>query len=345
MAHRGGSMGNNTCRKECSGIVVYVEHQNGCLPAHAREVIGIAKELQASLDPAIVSAIVLGTDVENIAKELITFGIDQVLVAGKKDVSSVQEDAQACLISEMITEVNPEIVLGLSTNAVRSLFPRVAAKLLTGLTADCTKLAIDRTTKLLKQTKPVFGGQKMTTIITKDRRPQMATIQPNVFPAAPQQEEYKGTITDMSHIAIPPSAFRLLEHRRDEKAGKTLEQSDIVITIGRGVKGPEQLPLINTLAKKLDGAVGATRAVVDAGWVPYQYQIGQTGKTVNPKLYVALGISGAVQHVIGMNRSDVIVAVNTDPDANIFEIADYGIIGNVDEVIPEMIRQLSAFTR
>ena len=324
-----------------SGIAIYAEQKNGKLHSVVPELIGIAKTLGKNLENNKIKVILLGKKIERLEKELFSYGVDQVLLVDKPGLDFFHEDSYTTLITEIIQEIKPEIFLGGATNLGRSIFPRVSAKLLTGLTADCTELEIDETSKLLKQTRPAFGGNVMATIITKNHRPQMATVRPNVFSPAIEDRSLEGEVIDMSYINIPASEFELIEYRQEVTGTKTLEEADVIVAVGRGIRGADSLPLINELTNKLNGAVAGSRAAVDAGWVPYHSQIGQTGKTVNPGLYLAFGISGAIQHVIGMRSSEVVVAINTDPNADIFKIADYGIVGNLFDVIPEMINRLN----
>lgn len=327
--------------EEYSGIIIYAEHKDGKLNPVVPELIGIAKKLAEELKDKTISAILVGNEVENLDQELIAYGADQVLLADKPEVSFYNEDSQACLIEGIINRTKPEIFLGGATNAGRSIFPRVAAKLSTGLTADCTALEIDKTSGLLRQTRPAFGGNVMATIITRNHLPQMATVRPNLFPPVIKSEGRHGVVIDFSNICIPESQIQLLDYRKNEKKSVLLDEADVILAVGRGAKNEELLPLIRELADKLKGTLGASRAAVDEGWIPYSLQIGQTGKTVKPSIYFALGISGAVQHIVGMERSDVIIAVNTDPDADIFKVADYGIIGDLNEIIPKMLQQLN----
>ena len=222
----------------------------------------------------------------------------------------------------------------------RSLLPRAAAKILTGLTADCTELDIDSKNKLLRQTRPAFGGNIMATILCNNHRPQMATVRHKVMPEADKIEGYQGKIIDMGHIPIPEPTIEVLEFIREEGETVNLAEADFIISGGRGLKDPKNFYLIEDLAHALGGAVGASRAAVDAGWIPYSHQVGQTGKTVNPTIYIACGISGAIQHLAGMKSSDIIVAINSDGNAPIFDVAHYGIVGSLFEVIPEIVKQL-----
>jgi electron transfer flavoprotein alpha subunit len=224
----------------------------------------------------------------------------------------------------------------------RSLLPRVAAKLLTGLTADCTELSMDTEARLLRQTRPAFGGNIMATILCKGHRPQMATVRHKVMKAAKKLEGHTGKITEMNHLSIPAPMVEVLDFVAEKMDTVNLTEADFIVSGGRGLRDPKNFSLIEDLAKTIGGAVGASRAAVDANWIPYSHQVGQTGKTVNPKIYIACGISGAIQHLAGMKSSDIIVAINSDPHAPIFDVAHFGVVGDLFEVIPELIKQIKA---
>jgi electron transfer flavoprotein alpha subunit len=222
----------------------------------------------------------------------------------------------------------------------RSFIPMVASRVRTGLTADCTALAIDPETGDLLQTRPAFGGNIMATIICPRHRPQMATVRHKVLPAAPKDPHHKGEVhiikgVDEAKIDVRTRVVEVVEEVMDTV---NLAEADIIVSGGRGLGSPEGFKVIEELALLLDGAVGASRSVVDSGWIPYSHQVGQTGKTVQPKLYIACGISGAVQHLAGMQASEVIVAINKDADAPIFNVATYGLVGDVFTIVPEIIR-------
>ncbi|MBN2737639.1 MAG: electron transfer flavoprotein subunit alpha [Spirochaetales bacterium] len=322
-----------------SGICVYAEHRQGKLSSIVPEIIGAARELKKDLSKPIC-AILVGKDVSAMAREIISYGVDEVLMIDNPKIGDFAEDIQAQLVADILTEKKPEIFLGGGTIIGRSLLPKVAAKLLTGLTADCTELAIDPDEKILHQTRPAFGGNIMATILCRNHRPQMATVRHKVMKPADIVEGYEGKVTDMSHIAIPESQIEVLEFVEEQTETVNIADADFIVSGGRGLKDPKNFKLIEDLAKALGGAVGASRAAVDADWIPYSHQVGQTGKTVNPNIYVACGISGAIQHLAGMKSSDIIIAINSDPEAPIFDVAHYGIVGDLFEVVPEMIKQI-----
>jgi electron transfer flavoprotein alpha subunit len=247
------------------------------------------------------------------------------------------------VVAELIERHRPEIVLTGATSMGRSFIPRVAVQVKTGLTADCTALAIDDKERLLLQTRPAFGGNIMATIICPDFRPQMATVRHKVMSALNADPSRKGGIVrEKMDTVLLRSDVEYIEFVKDLTQTINIADADIIVSGGRGLGGPENFHLIEELAKAMSGAIGASRAAVDAGWVPYSHQVGQTGKTVQPKLYVACGISGAVQHLVGMQSSKTIVAINKDPDAPIFQVATYGIVGDLFEVLPALTRSLKA---
>jgi len=324
---------------EFSGICVFAENRNGKLASVVPEIIGAAQQLKKSLDKPI-SAILLGNNIKPLADELITYGVDEVLMIDNPKIGDFAEDVQTELVTEILKQKKPEIFLGGGTVFGRSLLPRVAVKLLTGLTADCTELEIDSGTKLLKQTRPAFGGNIMATILTENHRPQMATVRHKVMKEAEKQEGYEGKITEMNDIPIPEPKIEFLEFVEEQMDTVNLADADIIVSAGRGIRDPKNLEIIHDLAKAVNGAVGASRAVVDADWIAYSHQVGQTGKTVNPTVYIACGISGAIQHLAGMKGSDIIIAINNDPNAPIFDVANYGIVGDLFEVLPELMKQV-----
>jgi len=248
---------------------------------------------------------------------------------------------QASLVARILQDRKPEIFLGGGTIIGRSLLPRVAAKILTGLTADCTELSIDGDSKLLQQTRPAFGGNIMATILCRHHRPQMATVRHKVMKEAEKVDGHAGKIVELTY-PVPKPKIEVLEFVAEQTETVNLADADFIVSGGRGLKDPKNFALIEELAKAVGGAVGASRAAVDAGWIPYSHQVGQTGKTVKPKVYIACGISGAIQHLAGMKGSDMIVAINSDPNAPIFDVAHYGIVGDLFKVIPELVRRLES---
>ena len=325
---------------EFSGICVYAEHREGVLSSVVKEIIGVSRQLKEVLGKPIY-AILLGQDVKHIAQEMLELGVDEVWLREDPALGDFAEDIQAEVVTSILEEMKPEIFLGGGTIVGRSLLPRVAVKLETGLTADCTELSIDEETKLLRQTRPAFGGNIMATILTQNHRPQMATVRHKVMKEAEKIEgEPTGKIISVDHIPIPKAQIEVLEFVKEEGETINIVEADFIVSAGRGIQDPKNVGLIAKLANSVGGALGASRAVVDAGWIPYSHQVGQTGKTVNPVVYIACGISGAIQHLAGMKSSDVIIAINRDPNAPIFDVADYGVVGDLFDVVPELIKQI-----
>jgi electron transfer flavoprotein alpha subunit len=322
-----------------AGICLYAEHRRGRLASVVPEIAGAALELQRDL-PVPVSAILVGAGVRPLADELLSYGLDEVWMIDNPSIGDFAEDVHAELVSQILAERRPEIFLGGGTVWGRSLLPRVAARLLCGLTADCTELSIDAEARLLRQTRPAFGGNIMATILSKSHRPQMATVRHKVMKPAPRAQAPTGRIVELPHIPVPESRLELLEFIEERTATANLTEADVIVTGGRGIRDPKNFELIERLALAAGGAVGASRAAVDAGWIPYSRQVGQTGKTVKPKVYIACGVSGAIQHLAGMQGSDLIIAINSDPAAPIFDVAHYGIVGDLFEIIPELLKRL-----
>jgi len=324
-----------------SGVAILAEHRRGKIASVVPEIIGAARAL-AQERASTVSAILVGNGVRKFTDELLSYGVDEVWMIDNPDIGDFDEDVQSDLVSEILLEKKPEVFLGGGTVVGRSLLPRVAARILTGLTADCTELSIDPETQLLKQTRPAFGGNIMATILTQNHRPQMATVRHKVMPPAAKVPDPRGKVIELKHIAVPKSKLEFLEFVEEKSATVNLVEADVIVSGGRGIKDPKNFDLIEKLALATGGAVGASRAAVDAGWIPYSHQVGQTGKTVKPTVYIACGISGAIQHLAGMKGSDMIIAINSDPNAPIFDVAHYGIVGDLFQVIPELIKRLDS---
>jgi len=321
------------------GIWVFAEQRNGKVKSVTYELLSKGKELAGTLNTELC-AVCLGHDVGEV-EQLIAYGADKVYLADSPALADNQEDLYAQKLSELIQQHKPEIVIAGATALGRALIPRVAAILKTGLTADCTGLDIDTENRLLLQTRPTFGGNIMATITCKTARPQMATVRPRVFKKNSLDKEKKGEIikVDFDHESIT-SRTRLLNFVEDLTQAVKIEDADIIVSGGRGLGKPENFQLLQELADVMGAALGSSRPPVDEGWIPYSHQVGQTGKTVCPRLYIACGISGSVQHMAGMQTSDTIVAINDDPDAPIFEIASYGIVGDLFKVVPMLVEKL-----
>ncbi len=320
------------------GIWVFAEAKDGKLKSVDYELLSRGRELADTLKTELC-AICFGHNISEV-EQLIAYGADKVYLTDDPALANHQEDFYTWELARLIEEHKPEIVLAGATSLGRSFIPRVAAILKTGLTADCTELEIDTERRLLLQTRPAFGGNIMATIICQTRRPQMATVRPRVFKKN-RLEGRKGQIikVDFNKEGIT-SKTRLLNFVEDLTERVKIEDADIIVSGGRGLDKAENFQLLEELAAVMGAAVGSSRPPVDDGWIPYSHQVGQTGKTICPKLYIACGISGAVQHLAGMQTSDTIVAINNDPDAPIFEVATYGIVGDLFEVVPMLIARL-----
>ncbi len=321
------------------GVWVFAEQHKGGIASVALELLGEGRKL-ADKKNTTLSAVFIGHGVRARAQELIAFGADTVYVADDPALRDFNDDAYAAILTTLAKQHQPEIILAGATAIGRSFFPKVASSLRTGLTADCTMLDIDAVTGHLHQTRPAFGGNIMATIVTPNHRPQMATVRHKVMKPAPRDDARTGEIVDVR--LTQTGALRTKVIKTVEELGETVNicEADIIVAGGRGLGSAKNFQLLEELAKALGGAVAATRGAVDEGWIPYSHQVGQTGKTVCPKLYIACGISGAIQHIAGMQSSDVIVAINKDPDAPIFSVATYGIVGDVHEVLPIMIKKI-----
>jgi electron transfer flavoprotein alpha subunit len=321
------------------GVWVFAEQHKGQVASVVYELLGEGRKLADRLKQPL-AAVLWGSNVQQAAQELIQHGADEVYLADDPLLADFHDDSYAQLLTELIREYKPNIVLTGATAVGRSFIPKVAIQLKTGLTADCTQLEINPESKLLEQTRPAFGGNIMATILCPYNRPQMATVRHKVMKPAACDKNRKGKIIrkkiEAGKLTLRTKLLKMVEELTDTV---NLTEADIIVSGGRGLDKPENFKLIEDLAKVLGGAVGASRAAVDAGWIPYSHQVGQTGKTVCPKLYIACGISGAIQHLAGMQSSDVIVAINKDPDAPIFNVATYGIVGDLFEVVPALIQR------
>ncbi len=317
-------------------VWIFIEHEFGKISTVSFELLGEGRKLAEALGCKLCAMLLCDKDmVDGFAKEAIAYGAEKVYVKESPLLKVYRTDPFVRAATELIKKYKPEIVLFGATTQGRDFAGAVATTLETGLTADCTGLDIDPETKYLRQTRPAFGGNIMATILDyPNYRPQMATVRPKVFPMPNRDDSRKGEI-----ICEP------LEMKEDEVRTKILEfikgseavnlaDAEIIVSGGRGVGGPEGFKPIRELAELLGGAVGASRAAVDSGWISYEHQVGQTGRTVRPKIYIACGISGSIQHQAGMKTSDVIVAINKDPEAPIFKIATYGIVGDLFTVLP-----------
>jgi len=320
-------------------VWVFCEQKKGKIQSISWELLGKGRELARDLNVKLC-AVLLGDKVGDEANKAIHHGADIVYLIEDPSLSHYQDEPYTNVLCELIKEYKPEVFLCGASTIGRSLVSRVAIKINAGLTADCTGLDIEKETRLLLQTRPAFGGNIMATIISPNHRPQMATVRHKVMQESPINKNRTGEIVkkkyDKNLLTSRTKFIKLVEEIEETI---NLAEADIIVTGGRGVGGLENFKVIRELALTIGGAVGASRSAVDAGWIPYSHQVGQTGKTVCPKLYIACGVSGQIQHLIGMQSSKVIVAINKDPDAPIFKVATYGIVGDLFQVVPALTKR------
>lgn len=331
---------------EYKDLWVFIETDEGKAASVGLELLNPGAELAHQLNQKVV-AVILGKNNAEAEKAAIAYGADQVISVEDPAYEYYNTDVYTYGMNKLIEKYKPSILMIGATIIGRDFGPRVACRLKTGLTADCTSLAVDAQTGVMGWTRPAFGGNLMATIMCERTRPQMGTVRPGVFKKAiPDTSRTAEVMKESIPVPVNIARVTLIETIR-EVVGEMvkLEDAEIIVSGGRGLGKAENFSYIRDLADALGGAVGASRAAVDAGWIPHVHQVGQTGKTVAPKLYIACGISGAIQHQAGMSGSDCIVAINKDPDAPIFSIADYGIVGDLFQVLPVMtaeVRKLNA---
>jgi electron transfer flavoprotein alpha subunit len=325
--------------KEYKGVWVFIEQKKSKIQSVSYELLGKASELARKLD-TYVGAVLLGNSIGGQSDELFWYGADTAYVIEAPELANFQDEPYTNVLVKLIQKYKPEIFLCGATSIGRSLISRVAVRINTGLTADCTGLDIEPDKKILLQTRPAFGGNIMATIITPNHRPQMATVRHKVMQPMEADKRRKGKIIRESFDgALLSSRTKLLDIIEEVESLVNLAEADIIVSGGRGMAAPENFKLLEELAHVLGAAVGASRAAVDSGWMPYSHQVGQTGRTVAPKIYIACGISGQIQHLVGMQSSKIIVAINKDPDAPIFKVATYGIVGNLFQIIPALTKK------
>lgn len=322
-------------------VWVVIEHEGDLAARVSWELMGEARRLAADLgtQPA---AVVLG-DGENsgqLAEQAISYGAAIVYIAAHAALSPFTAEPQSRALAGLVGKYSPGIILLGATTRGRDLASAVATDLETGLTADCTSLEIDPGTKLLRQTRPAFGGNIMATIISPGHLPQMATVRPGVFPIAKADAGATGKVVTYRPRLAAVQPVRRLHYLPELEDEASLQGADVIVSGGRGMHQARNFSLLEDLARELGGVVGASRGAVDAGWVSARRQVGQTGQTVRPVLYVAVGISGAIQHLAGMQQADIVLAINNDPTAPIFNIADFGIVGDLFEVVPALITEI-----
>ena len=340
---------------EYKGVYVFAQQVDNEISGIAYELLGKGKELAAKLNEE-VTAVLIGHEVKGLADKLAEYGADKVIVVDDPELKEYRTEPYAHALSSVINEFKPEIVLVGATAIGRDLGPTVSARVATGLTADCTVLEIgdfplvaipgkeaEQKHNQLLMTRPAFGGNTIATIACPDNRPQMATVRPGVMQKIEPIVGAKANVIEYNPGFTPND--RYVEIKEIVKAvSDTVDIMDakILVSGGRGVGSPENFKILEDLAEALGGSVSCSRAVVDSGWKPRELQVGQTGKTVRPNLYIACGISGAIQHTAGMEESDIIIAINKDEDAPIFDVADYGIVGDLNKIIPQLTEAIKA---
>ncbi|MFP4461126.1 MAG: electron transfer flavoprotein subunit alpha/FixB family protein [Thermotogota bacterium] len=320
-------------------VMVYTEIRNGSIHPVSYELTGKARELANKLNSEVVVVALFETLVEK-ADAFFSFGADKVIVSQDECFSHFNQQIHTNVLSAIIKKEQPQIVLAPATTGGRTVLPAVAGTIHTGLTADCTGLDIEAETGLLLQTRPAIGGNIMATIKTPQHRPQMATVRPKTF-KIPKKSERRGVVElfkvrdDMKQTTIEVLDFQPLE-----AGSENIQDKEIIVSGGKGLKRKEGFDLLKQLADLLQAAIGASRPTIEAKWIDYPHQVGLSGKVVSPKLYFAIGISGAVQHIAGMESSEIIVSVNKDPDASIFQVSDYAFCGDLYDVVPKLIEIL-----
>ena len=327
---------------EYSGVYVFVQQVEGVIAPVSFELIGKGRELAKQLNTS-VCAVLCGHNVAWLADELGEYGADTVVLIDDPALETYMTEPYTHAMHSAIEFFKPEIVLYGATTIGRDLAPRVSARVHTGLTADCTKLEIEQETGRLLMTRPAFGGNLMATIVCPEFRPQMATVRPGVMQKAEREEGRRARVVPFGvKFERNDRYIEVLDVIKKFNESEDISEADILVAGGRGMGSKENFDMLRELADALGGRVAASRAAVDAGWADREIQVGQTGKTVRPKLYIAVGISGAIQHIAGMEESDIIVAVNRDETAPIFNVADYGVVGDLNKVIPMLTKKIIA---
>ncbi len=337
--------------EECKGVFIFAQQVDNKINNIAYELLGKAKDLAADLSQE-VTAVLIGSDVKSLADSLAWYGADRVIVVDDPELKEYRTEPYAHALSSVIEQYKPEIMLIGATAIGRDLGPRVAARIHTGLTADCTQLDIgdfplqpapgqEQRKNQLLMTRPAFGGNTIATIACPDFRPQMATVRPGVMQKREADKNAKANIEECKLDFTPNNKYaEILEVVKSVSNVADIADAKILVSGGRGVGSPENFKILEELAEAIGGTVSCSRAVVDSGWKPKEMQVGQTGKTVRPHVYFAIGISGAIQHVAGMEESDIIIAINKDEGAPIFDVADYGVVGDLNQIVPELTKQI-----
>ncbi|HKM04323.1 MAG TPA: electron transfer flavoprotein subunit alpha/FixB family protein [Lachnospiraceae bacterium] len=320
--------------QDYKGVFVFAQQLDCQVSGVSYELIGKAKELAVDLGTD-VTAVLIGSGIQSLADDLAALGADKIIVIDNPELKEYTTEPYTHAMVSVIEKYKPEVVLFGATAIGRDLAPRVSARVKTGLTADCTKLEVDATTKNLRMTRPAFGGNIMATIVCPDHRPQMATVRPGVMQKVKRNDAAKANIDELKVEFIKNNKYvEITEIIKKVSDKLDIMDAKILVSGGRGVGSKENFKLLEEFASYIGGEVSSSRACVDAGWTEKEQQVGQTGKTVRPNVYFAIGISGAIQHLAGMEEADIIIAINKDETAPIFDVADYGIVGDLNQIMP-----------
>ena len=326
-----------------TGILTFAETKEGRLAPVAKEAVGVARKLADEKSWRVI-AVLIGDNIKSLADDLIKVGADKVIVCQSLQLANFVDESYRKILSSVIQSGKPAVILGGATFEGKFLFARLAVDLSSGVAADIT--AIEWDGENILATRPAYGGKALIKVSPAGPGPQMATLRPKAFP---DPEPIAGRTGEVSEFPFDEAKFgsrtKIVQHVNEGAQEVSLTDADIIVSGGRGLREPGNFKLIRDLAGALGGAVGASRATVDAGWIPYAHQVGQTGKTVNPKLYIACGISGAIQHLVGMQSSRTIVAINRDAEAPIFKVATYGVVGDIFEILPKLTERLKQIKR
>ncbi len=323
-----------------TGTMVVAEQRDGVVDHSTLELVGAARRISEGEGGPVTAVLMTGAASDQ-PRRMIEHGADRVLVIEHPSLARYHTEPATKILRRLIGQAKPAVVLAAATTTGRDLMPRIARLLDTGLTADCTGLEFDAGKGVLLQTRPAFGGNIMATIVCERTRPQMATVRPRVMKALDPDPSRKGVVERIE--AMPEdleSRARILEFHPIDEGAADIAEAQVIVSGGRGMKAPENFAMLEELAALLGGSVGASRAAVDSGWIPYPHQVGQTGKTVQPRIYLACGISGAVQHRVGMQSSDIILAINRDESAPIFQFCSAGFVGDLFEVVPALAKEI-----
>jgi len=328
--------------KDYRGVWVFVEHAEGKAAHVAWELLTPGRQMADALGVEL-GVVIIGESGSRLAMEAFAYGADVAYMIDGPVFKDYRTEPAMRAVTHLVNRYKPEILLIGASVTGRDLASAIAIELQTGLTADCTQLSVDLEKRQFEMTRPAFGGNIMATILCETNRPQMSTVRPRVMPMPARQPGRNGRIVrETFTMKEEDIAAKILSFVPIQAEGVNITEAEIIVSAGRGIGSAENLRLVEELAHALGGVVGSSRSVVDQGWLPYAHQVGQTGKTVRPRLYIAVGISGAIQHLVGMQNADVIIAINSDPNAPIFSVATHGIVGDLFQVVPELTRQILA---